>query len=335
VKIPKIIAEIGVNHNGSVDLAIESIYAAKKAGADAVKFQYFNANKLASKKTPKAEYQKRSIASNITHNEMLKSLELSENDFEKIYNYTKSHNIEFICTPYGIEEAKFLKLIGVNTFKIASLDLCDYFLHSWMSKNADNVIIATGAANLEDIQRCLSLYKNSSVKLTLLHCVSNYPCSDISINLRVLNLLKREFGLMIGFSDHSVDSCAAQLSCVFEIDIIERHFTLSKFLSGPDHQASDTPLEFMNYVHDVKRAVKILGKENKNIQDEERSIINSSRKSLVWDVSAAANTTVQLSNFTAMRPGTGISPMLVTDLIGRKLSKSVKSGEMVEYENFL
>lgn len=327
---PYIIAEIGVNHNGEIAIAKECITAAVKAGADAVKFQYFNADSLAAPDTPKADYQNRSVATHLSHRDMLKQLELNFKQISEIYFFCKNASIDFICTPYGVNEASELKKMGMTKFKTASLDLTDYFLHDWLANNAKEVIIATGAANYDDILECLKLYEGCSTKITLLHCVSNYPCSDDALNLLNIVELSKRFGHEVGFSDHSLDSTAAQISCALGIKTIERHFTLSKMMIGPDHQASDTPEMFSRYVNDVQRAVNMLGTYKKSLREEEKSISVASRKSLVWAKNLSVGSLTSKSDFTARRPGIGIKPMKVHDLIGKQIQKNVFSGEIVK-----
>ena len=331
---PYIVAEIGVNHNGEVAIAKECILAARLAGADAVKFQYFDAYALAGPKTPKADYQDRVVDKNLSHREMLRQLELDNVQISEIIDFCKKLNIEFICTPYGVTEAIQLKKLGITKFKTASLDLTDYFLHDWLAKNAEGVIIATGASSYSDISACLELYQNTDLDLTLLHCVSNYPCSDSALNLLNIAQLKKRYSLKVGFSGHSVDSTAAQLACTFGIQMIERHFTLSKLMAGPDHQASDTPEMFKKYVQDVRRAITMLGTHKKSLREEEKSISNASRKSLVWINSLEVGDSIARSDLSAQRPGTGISPMLAQRLIGKKVRKIVKAGELVQLADF-
>lgn len=331
---PYIVAEIGVNHNGEVSIAKECVLAAQLAGADAVKFQYFDAHALAGPETPKADYQNRVVDKSLSHREMLKQLEFDHTQLSEIIDFCRKLNIDFICTPYGVKEAIQLKKLGIRKFKTASLDLTDYFLHDWLAKNADAVVIATGASSYADISACLELYENTDVDLTLLHCVSNYPCSDAALNLLNIVELKERYSLKVGFSDHSVDSIAAQLASTFGIQMIERHFTLSKLMAGPDHQASDTPEMFMQYVQDIHRAITILGTHEKCLQEEEQSMNNASRKSLVWVNDLVVGESVKISDLSAQRPGTGISPMLAKSLVGKRVRKNIASGERVCLAHF-
>jgi len=263
------VAEIGVNHNGSVALAKEMIDAAKNCGADCVKFQSFEASKLAKQDTPKVEYQKNRADRGESHLEMLSRLQLGESEMSEIYSYCKQQQIDFISTPYDVDSAKSLFDMGCRVFKTASADIVDLRLHRYLADNAKTVVISVGMATLGEIEDVLSVYQKSSAELILLHCISNYPCSDDSVNMNVMRTLQSAFGKHVGFSDHTVGSVAAVLSVSFGAGFIEKHFTLDKNLPGPDHAASSTPSEFRNLVDSCIRANTMLGGSKKLIQSEE------------------------------------------------------------------
>lgn len=324
-----IIAEIGVNHNGKLSLAKKLIQIAKDKGADAVKFQSFKAEKLVSKNTPKVSYQKKNDKSK-SHFEMIKKLELSENDFIKIKKFCKKINIEFISTPYDLGSARFLKKIGVNYFKTASADINDLFLHKYLSKTNKKVIVSTGMSTLKEVKNVAKLYKKKN--LTLLHCVSNYPCEYSSINLNSLKLLSSIS--KIGYSDHSKCSRSAILSIALGARVIEKHFTINKNLPGPDHKASLNPFELGKYVEDIRLAEKILGKKRKFPQKEEQEMRIISRKSFFYKNDFKRGEKITLDHLKMLRPGNGLSFSNLKSLVNKKLKRNVKNNQMVKKNDF-
>ena len=224
-----IIAEIGVNHNNKISLAKKLISSAKKCGADAVKFQTFNAERLANINTPKAKYQKRSGPKKETHFEMLKKLELSEKNHFKLKQYCNRIKIDFISTPYDLQSLKFLIKLGLKVIKTSSADLIDHQMHNYLAKNKIKVIISTGMSKISEIDETIKIYrKYKSNKFSLLHCVSNYPCSDLSLNLKNIITLRKRYNCEVGFSDHSLGEIASIISIGYGAKIIEKHFTLNK-----------------------------------------------------------------------------------------------------------
>ena len=275
-----IIAEAGVNHNGSLGLAIQLVDAAAKAGADAVKFQTFDAASLALPNTRKVAYQLETTPADESHFQMLKQLELSKDDHQRLFEHCAKRKIEFISTPYDINSADFLNKLGVQKFKTASADIVDLPLHSFLSGTGKDVIVATGMATLGEIEEVLGLYANKS-KISLLHCVSNYPCSTESLNLRAMVTLRNAFNVEVGFSDHSVGSLASTLSVALGGRVIEKHFTLDKSLPGPDHKASCEFAEFAELVGSIRATELALGDPSKRCQPEEAEMASVSRKSIV------------------------------------------------------
>ncbi|MDB9340923.1 N-acetylneuraminate synthase family protein [Nodularia spumigena CS-589/07] len=250
-----LIAEIGVNHNGDVDLAKQMIDAAKKAGADAVKFQTFSADSLVSLETPKVNYQKNTTSPDETHYDMIRRLELDHQAHYELFNYCTEKSIDFLSTPYDVDSAQFLLKLGVKLFKTASADIVDLPLQRYIASTGNPTIVATGMAGLGEIEQVVDLYEEvGNPNLVLLHCVSNYPCSDQSLNLRAMNTLAQAFSLPVGFSDHSEGFLAAVIAVSMGAKVIEKHFTLDKAMSGPDHRASSTPEEFAQLVQNVRRA---------------------------------------------------------------------------------
>jgi N,N'-diacetyllegionaminate synthase len=329
------IAEIGVNHNGDLKLAKEMIDAAVESGADAVKFQTFKAELLVSKDTPKVKYQKRTTVSNESHFDMIRNLELSHEDHFILKDYCEKNNILFLSTPYDVESANFLhKCLDIKIFKTASADLIDQPLHEFIANTGKPSIISVGMATLGEIEETLRIYQEyQNLDIILLHCVSNYPCSHESLNLRVMNTLREAFNLPVGYSDHSIGLEAAVLSIALGAKIIEKHFTLDKKLPGPDHLASSLPHEFKQLCESVKIAEKALGSSVKECQPEESQMANVSRKSIVMRNSVKAGTLLSAENLTIKRPGNGLPPSFLKNLIGLKLSVDKKSDDLVSLKD--
>ena len=329
-----VIAEIGVNHNGDMGLAKEMIYAAKDAGADAVKFQTFSAESLASADTPKVKYQESTTASSETHFQMLKKLELSRDDHYDLNEYCKDTDIKFLSTPYDIVSAKFLNSLNIEMFKTASADVVDIPLQKFLASTGKPVIVATGMASLGEIEYVTNIFQDASNEnLILLHCVSNYPCSDASINLKAMNTLQTAFQLPVGFSDHSEGSLAASLSVAFGAKVIEKHFTLDKTLEGPDHRASSTPEEFCELVRKVRQSEAILGSPIKSCQEEERQMASVSRKSIVLSRDCSKGTIIKADHLTLRRPGTGILSHHLSGFIGGVLKSDLLAGTMLKWSD--
>lgn len=330
----RIIAEIGVNHCGDIGLAKKIILSAKDSGADAVKFQSYVADSLATSSTSKVQYQKRNSNNNESHLEMLKALELSQSAQMELYDFCNSVGIEFLSTPYDIESAKFLIKMGCRAIKTASADIVDLDLHSYLASIGLPVMISVGMATLGEIEDCVNIYRSNSAfcnQITLLHCVSNYPCSDQALNLRVINKLSTAFDCPIGYSDHSIGYLAAVLSIPLGVKVIEKHFTIDKGLPGPDHQASTLPDEFKEMVEEIRRSEVILGSAIKCCQDEELEMAKISRKSLTLINGLKKGEVLGPEHLTQKRPGTGIPCSAKNQIIGKKLRRSLEANYQLTY----
>ncbi len=331
-----IIAEIGVNHSGSVELAKKMIDAAKKTGADAVKFQTFSAEKLVSIGTPKVRYQESTTDEGESHYQMIKSLEFSFEDHIPVFNYCKEIGIDFISTPYDVESAEFLVSIGVEIFKTASADVVDLELQRFLASTGKRVIIATGMATLGEIEEVYSIYseQGASENISLLHCVSNYPCAHESLNLKGLLTLKNAFGVDVGFSDHSIDSIGAVVAVALGATIVEKHFTLDKAMEGPDHKASSNPDEFSLLVQNIRTTEKTLGVGIKVPQEEELQMRSVSRKSLFLSNDVSRGNTISSEDLCSKRPGTGLYNKYRANIEGCTAVKDLKAGSMISFGDF-
>lgn len=330
----KIIAEIGVNHNGSVELALQHVDAANKAGADLVKFQTFTAKRLASRNTPKVPYQLRTSDPQETHYDMLKKLELSLDAHKKIKAYCDNLGIGFCSTPYSREDAIFLSDIGVTIFKVASADIVDRLLLEYIADAGHECIISTGMATMQEIEDAVSVFEieNRHSKIVLLQCTSAYPANPADANLLVMHTFKKTFGCGVGFSDHTIGNECAIAATALGATVIEKHFTLDKFLPGPDHVASASPMEFAALVKAVRLVEQAVGDGVKTIAKSERDMRNVSRKSIVAARDLPAGHHLQIEDIHFQRPGSGISPMKYPDIIGRKLIRKLEFGEPLSEE---
>ena len=328
-----IIAEIGVNHNGNANTMIELVKSASRCGADACKFQTFNANQLASRETPKVAYQNDTTDVKETHLEMLKKLEMSHEMHLLAIDACAKVGIEFISTPYDPGSVKYLASLGVKKIKTASADVVDHRIHSEIARIGLKPIVAVGMATNDEIEAMLQVYSESTIKPTILHCVSNYPCETKSLNMKCISSMHDRFNVPIGYSDHSVGIGAAILSVALGAPIIERHFTLSKEAPGPDHRASDTPDEFTLYVKAIRQAELAMGSEIKQIQDEEKDMRLVSRKSLRAKNDLAKNHLITEQDLTMMRPGGGLSGDSYYKLIGKKTLKPITAGSQITFND--
>ncbi|HBA82754.1 MAG TPA: N-acetylneuraminate synthase [Verrucomicrobia bacterium] len=331
----RIIAEIGVNHNGSIDMACELIRNAKGCGADIAKFQTFSADRLAAWNTPKVPYQLRTSDPEESHYDMLKKLELSREDHGELNRYCEKLGIEFCSTPYSREDAEFLYELGVRTFKVASADIVDRTLHEFLASTGCECIVATGMATLDEIAATLDIYERngSREKVILLQCVSAYPAELADVNLRAMNLLRERFQVRVGFSDHTRGCACAVAAAALGAEVIEKHFTLDPSLPGPDHAASVTPVELTELVQSIRAVELALGDGVKRICSAEEAMRGVSRKSIVAARDLMAGEVISMADLAFRRPGTGLSPMRYPELVGLQLRVSLRAGEPLQREH--
>jgi len=330
-----LIAEIGVNHNGDMELAKKMISSAKEAGADAVKFQTFSAEKLVSRGTPKVRYQENITGDKESHYEMIHRLELSKEDHFLLKAFSEDLGIDFLSTPYDLESARFLnEELDVEFFKTASADIVDLPLHEYIASTGKPSVVSVGMASLGEIEMVTNLYRNQdNENVILLHCVSNYPCNDSSLNLSVMKTLSQAFQLPVGYSDHSIGTEAAVLSIALEGKMVEKHFTLDTRLVGPDHQASSTPEEFTRLVKAIRRAEAMMGKAVKKCQDEEKQMLQVSRKSICMARDVVAGSEILEQDIMLKRPGTGLPVNFMSWIVGRKASRNLNKDDVLDIQD--
>ena len=329
-----IIAEAGVNHNGSLELAKKLIDAAKEARADAVKFQTFHAEEIVTLKSKKAIYQNR--AKEKTQYEMLKALELSFDEFRELKKYCDNKDIEFISTPYDSKSVEFLNEIGVNRFKVASADLINKPLIEAIAKTEKQMILSTGMATLGEIERTISLISDLGNKdIILLHCTTSYPTPYEQVNMNVLDTLKKAFGLPVGYSDHTLGIEIPIMAVSTGAKVIEKHFTLDRTMEGPDHFASLEPDELKKMVEAIRNVEKAFGSERKERTDEEKKNIFFMRRSIHASEDIKEGELIKENTIKITRPVDGIEPWFLEIILGKKIRNNVKKDEPIKWEDLL
>lgn len=328
-----IIAEAGVNHNGRMDLAYKLVDSAKEAGADAVKFQAFKAEKLVSMEAQKADYQKDTTDPKESQLEMLRRLQLDEEEQEGIKNYCEKRAIIFLASPFDMESVNFLDGLGLKIFKIPSGEITNLpYLRKIGSLNKE-IIMSTGMANMDEVSESLNILIDSGTekrKITLLHCNTEYPTPYGDVNLLVMRTIKDRLGVNVGYSDHTTGIEVAIGAVALGASVIEKHFTLSKELEGPDHRASLEPGELKEMVIAIRNMELAIGHGEKNPSASELKNKPIVRKSIVAAKPIKKGEKFSEKNITAKRPGTGISPMKWDKIIGMEAKYDFEIDQMIE-----
>ena len=327
-----IIAEAGVNHNGSLKKVLKLIDVAASAGANAIKFQTFKAENLATDNAPKAEYQKYKSLKKETQFQMLKKLEFTEAMHNACYKKCKKKKIIFISSAFDIESLYYLKKFKLRYFKVPSGEITNIPYLEVLGKFRKKVILSTGMSSIFEIKKAIkTLITNGTKKnnITLMQCTSAYPAPYDEINLNVIATLRNIFKLNIGFSDHSLGVYASIAAVALGAKVIEKHLTLSKNLKGPDHRASLDPSEFKFMVQGIRIVEKALGDKIKKVTKSEKKNIYIVRKSIVASTKIKKNEKFSNFNITCKRPGTGISPLLFKKMIGKKSIKNFNKNDLI------
>lgn len=330
-----IIAEAGVNHNGNLDNAFALVDNAVEAGVDYIKFQTFKAESLVSKNAKKAEYQ---IANTGNHDDsqfaMLKKLELSKDDHEKIIAYCQKKGIKFFSTAFDLESLDYLKEIGLNLVKIPSGEITNL---PYLRKAAylfDEVILSTGMCSFDEVQSALDVFIAEGVikdNITILHCNTEYPTPMLDVNLKAMNYIQDKLGVAVGYSDHTMGIEVPIAAVALGATIIEKHFTLDRTMPGPDHIASLEPAELKAMVSAIRNVeFAISGNGIKEPSDSEKKNIVIARKSIVAKRDIAIGEFFSEDNITVKRPGNGISPMKWDEVIGAVAVKSFNEDDLIE-----
>jgi N,N'-diacetyllegionaminate synthase len=337
-----IIAEAGVNHNGSEKLSLEMVSLASKAGADAIKFQTFDTNKLVSKDAKSATYQLKS-SNEPNQFSMLKKLELPRESLLKIFEKCQDLNIEFLSTPFDIDLAHFLVELGMKKIKIPSGEITNLtFIRELASFNLP-IILSTGMSSIAEVHDAVSeIKKLRKIKkfnqpldemLTILHCTSNYPAKYEDVNLKAIQTLKSEFSIPVGYSDHTPGTDVAPLAVAIGAKVIEKHFTLDKSMIGPDHKASINPEELCLMIKKIKETEICLGNGIKEPRNSELAIKEIVTRSVGLKVDKKKGATLKAEDLILLRPGSGISPAELKKVFGKKINKDSSRGTILFWDD--
>lgn len=329
-----IIAEAGVNHNGSEDLARQLIDKARWAGADYVKFQTsLSAATVTSRFAPMADYQKVNLHQESSQLEMLKNLGLSFDAFSRLNDYCKEVGIKFLSTPFDLPSVDFLTSLGMDFMKIPSGEITNLPYLRRVARVGLPVVMSTGMSSLPEIEMALSaLYAEGldSSRVTLLHCNTEYPTPMADVNLRAMQSLRRDFGTKVGYSDHTRGIEVPIAAVALGAQVIEKHFTLSRELPGPDHVASLEPHELKQMVSSIRNIESALGTDEKTVSESERKNIAIARRSIVAATDIKAGDILTEMNLAVKRPGTGVSPMLWDSVVGTRAVRDFCADELIE-----
>ncbi|TGL10773.1 N-acetylneuraminate synthase [Leptospira meyeri] len=328
-----IIAEAGVNHNGDLELAHELIDIACEAGVDVVKFQTFTAESLVTESAKKAEYQSASTDPKESQYSMLKKLELSSSAHWELIDHCRSKGIEFLSTAFDLESLDFLTKLDLKRYKIPSGEITNLPYLDEIGRLGKPVILSTGMARLGEIEEAIQILERNGLSrdlLTVLHCNTEYPTPISDVNLLAMLSLKATFGVSVGYSDHTSGIDIALAAVALGAEVIEKHFTIDKNLPGPDHKASLNPLELKMMVRGIRNIEQALGDGVKRPSPSEVKNIPIARKSIVAKSPIKHGEFFSTLNLTTKRPGNGISPMRIEEVIGKKAKRDFQKDELIE-----
>ena len=329
-----IIAEAGVNHNGSLDLAKQLIDKAVEAGVDIIKFQTFKSEKLVSKAAKQAEYQQRNIGKKDEGQlAMLKKLELSQADHEELISYCNEKGIRFFSTAFDMDSIEYLHSLNMGLWKIPSGEITNYPYLRKIAQYQEPVILSTGMCELTDIEAALNVLLQFGVtkeQITILHCNTEYPTPFADVNLKAMLEIGEKFGVQIGYSDHTKGIEVPIAAVALGATVIEKHFTLDKNMEGPDHKASLEPDELKAMVSAIRNIEQALGSGHKTISESERKNIEIARKSIVAACPIKAGELLTEENLTVKRPGNGINPMRWNEVVGTRAVQNYNEEDPIE-----
>ena len=328
-----IIAEAGVNHNGDVTQAKKLVDVAAECGADLVKFQMFDANNLATKDAPKADYQIHTTNSSESQQTMLSKLALTEDMVEELFAYAKEKNIGIFATGFDVASVNTLIKLGQDRFKIPSGEITNLPLIRYVGQQNKQVLLSTGMCELSEVEFAIKILINSGTlkdNITVLHCTSAYPAPMIDINLNAMQTMQKVFDVSVGYSDHSQGIEVAIAAVALGASVIEKHFTIDKNLPGPDHKASLEPAELRSMIVGIRNIEEARGNGIKRVMPSEISNLLVVRKSIVAKSSIKTGEIFSYENLTTKRPGTGVSPLNLDEIIGTKSKRDYLADELIE-----
>ena len=326
-----IIAEIGVNHNGSVDLAKKMIKSASDCGVDAVKFQTYKSENLVTKTAKKAEYQQKNTSEDSQY-EMLKKLELSFDDFKELKDYASKQDVLFLSSPFDQDSVDLLEDLDVQAYKLGSGELTNFELIDYVQKTGKPIIFSTGMATLDEIKEIHDFIKDKSNAI-FLHCITGYPTCYEEANLNFIKTLQKELDVPIGFSDHSPGIELPIAAVALGACVVEKHFTTDKTLEGPDHKASLNPDEFKSMVDAIRNVEVAMGDGIRKFSENELEIKKVARKSIVLNKNISKGTIIKKEMLVIKRPGTGISPKYINNVVGMKAIKDLQIDSVLNWKD--
>ena len=327
-----VIAEAGVNHNGDIEIAKQLIDAASEAGADAVKFQTFQADSLVCRTAKKAEYQLETTDRTETQYDMLKKLELTPQMHLELIEHCLKRNIMFLSTPFDLESIKLLSELGMQIYKIPSGEITNLPYLREIAKQQKKIILSTGMSSMDEVKAAVNVLKNNGTEeLTLLHCNTQYPTPISDVNLLAMVKMREETGLPVGYSDHTQGIEVPIAAAALGAEVIEKHFTLDRKMEGPDHKASLEPQELMQMVVGIRKIESALGSKIKQVSESEMPNVAIVRKSIVAAANIKRGEKYTEKNLTTKRPATGISPMLWDEVIGKTADRDYKVDEIIGF----
>lgn len=327
-----LVAEAGVNHNGDLAAARRLVDAAVRAGADAVKFQTFQASRLVSPHAPKADYQSAATGPAESQLQMLRRLQLSPQAHRDLFAYCRERGILFLSAPFDEESADFLNQLGVAAFKIPSGEITNIPLLERVAGFSKPMIVSTGMASMGEVETAVNaIRRRGCSQLILLHCVSSYPTAPVDANLAAMATVRRAFGAPVGYSDHTMGLEIALAAVTLGACVIEKHLTLDRSLPGPDQQASLEPDEWKALVEAIRNVEAALGHGRKEPAPCERNVAEVARKSLHAAVDIPRGGVLSADSVALMRPGTGLPPAMLPYVLGRVARRPIAAGEMLDW----
>lgn len=328
-----VIAEAGVNHNGDVGLAKKLIEQAKEAGADCVKFQTFKGEDIVTKSAPKADYQLKVTDPIESQLAMLKKLELPKEAYLDLMAHCRKVDIQFLSTPYGFHDVDFLDGLGVEFFKVASGQCTELPLLEYIAKKKKPIILSTGMTTMEDCREAVKAIRRAGLaEIVLLQCTTNYPSLIEDANLRVIPTLIKEFDIPIGYSDHTTDNVGILGSIALGACVIEKHFTLDRNMTGPDHSSSVEPIEFKKLIEQIRRMEKALGSSEKFLTAAEKKNATGMKRSLTAVKMIPRGTQIGAPMITFKRPASGMHPKRFYEVVGKKALIDIPADTIITEE---
>lgn len=328
-----VVAEVGVNHNGDLNLAKRLVKEAKNSGADCVKFQTFKAEQTVTRSAPKAAYQLRTTDASESQFDMLKRLELPRSAYQSIIELCKQEGLEFLSTPYSFDDVEFLESLGVPAFKVASGQIVEPLFLERVAASGKPIILSTGMATLSEVDEAVrTIRRIGNQSLVLLQCTTNYPSRAEDANLKAMTTMRKAFALPVGYSDHTIGSTAAIAAVALGACFVEKHFTTDRDLEGPDHSSSADATEFSELVSLIRETEVLLGTGRKEPCDLESQNIIGMRRSIVAAVDIPSGAVLSIDMLTTKRPGGGIPPSRITEMVGRVVGQDIAKDTLLSYE---